>query len=76
MLNKKKSRLLAVDHLYLGVPHKECFGLLGINGAGKTTTFKMLTGDEMITYGDAWVDGYNVTNNLKKVTTDPSCIVS
>ena len=25
----------AVDHLSLGIPAGECFGLLGINGAGK-----------------------------------------
>ena len=35
----------------------QCFGLLGVNGAGKTTTFKMLTGDEWITGGDAFING-------------------
>ena len=33
----------------------QCFGLLGVNGAGKTTTFKMLTGDEDITFGEAFL---------------------
>ena len=60
-------KMIAVDHLNLGVPLGECFGLLGINGAGKTTTFKMLTGDIPITRGDAYVNGYSVKTHLKKV---------
>ena len=36
----------------------QCFGLLGVNGAGKTTTFKMLTGDEYVSEGDAFLRGY------------------
>ena len=67
MCKKYNNKFLAVDHLCLGVPHGECFGLLGINGAGKTTTFKLLTGDIDVTSGDAFVSGYSVTNDLKKV---------
>ena len=26
------SRMVAVDHLSLGIPRRECFGLLGVNG--------------------------------------------
>lgn len=37
----------------------QCFGLLGVNGAGKTSTFKMLTGEETISLGDA------IVNNLR-----------
>lgn len=48
----------AVDHLTIGVPKGQCFGLLGVNGAGKTTTFKMLTGDVPVTEGSASVAGY------------------
>ncbi|XP_071520079.1 phospholipid-transporting ATPase ABCA3 [Panulirus ornatus] len=59
--------LMAVDHLNLGVPLGECFGLLGINGAGKTTTFKMLTGDLQVSSGDAFVNGYSIKSDLKKV---------
>nr|XP_006820206.1 PREDICTED: ATP-binding cassette sub-family A member 2-like [Saccoglossus kowalevskii] len=49
-------RNIAVDHLALGVPGGECFGLLGVNGAGKTTTFKMLTGELSPTGGKAIVN--------------------
>ncbi|XP_055050856.2 phospholipid-transporting ATPase ABCA3 [Misgurnus anguillicaudatus] len=59
--------LLAVDRLSLAVGKGECFGLLGFNGAGKTTTFKMLTGDESVTSGDAFIDGYSILRDVKKV---------
>ncbi len=37
----------------------ECFGFLGVNGAGKTTSFRMLTGDEYMTTGEATLYGYD-----------------
>ncbi|XP_076054127.1 phospholipid-transporting ATPase ABCA3-like [Oratosquilla oratoria] len=57
----------AVEPLNLGVPLGECFGLLGVNGAGKTTTFKILTGDLPATSGDAFVSGFSVSKDLRKV---------
>ena len=57
----------AVDHLHLGIKTAECFGLLGVNGAGKTSTFKMLTGDESISRGQAIVKGCDVKTQIKKV---------
>uniref|UniRef100_A0A8C2YZB8 ATP binding cassette subfamily A member 3 n=1 Tax=Cyclopterus lumpus TaxID=8103 RepID=A0A8C2YZB8_CYCLU len=59
--------ILAVDRLSLAVGKGECFGLLGFNGAGKTTTFKMLTCDESVTSGDAYIDGYSILRDVKKV---------
>jgi ATP-binding cassette subfamily A (ABC1) protein 3 len=56
---------LAVDRLTVGIPDGECFGLLGVNGAGKTTTFKMLTGDETLSAGDALLDGVSVRRNVQ-----------
>ena len=56
-----------MDHINLGVPLGECFGLLGINGAGKTTTFKMLTGDFQVSEGDAFVNSYSIKGDIKKV---------
>jgi ATP-binding cassette, subfamily A (ABC1), member 3 len=41
--------------------------MLGVNGAGKTSTFKMLTGDETISSGEAWVDGISIKTNMNKV---------
>ena len=61
--------LIAVDHLSLGIPHGECFGLLGQNGAGKTSCFKMLTGDETISSGSSYIDSFDVSTNMGKVIT-------
>uniref|UniRef100_A0A6Q2ZH21 P-type phospholipid transporter n=1 Tax=Esox lucius TaxID=8010 RepID=A0A6Q2ZH21_ESOLU len=51
----KRKQKPAVDRLCVGIPPGECFGLLGVNGAGKTTTFKMLTGDSLVTSGEAFL---------------------
>lgn len=59
--------VVAVDGTSLGIPAGECFGLLGINGAGKTTTFKMLTGDESVTSGEAFINGYSIKHDLREV---------
>uniref|UniRef100_A0A4W3GUY2 ATP-binding cassette sub-family A member 2 n=1 Tax=Callorhinchus milii TaxID=7868 RepID=A0A4W3GUY2_CALMI len=66
-LSRKMGRILAVDRLCVGVRPGECFGLLGVNGAGKTTTFKMLTGDESTTGGEAFVNGNSILKDLLKV---------
>ena len=57
----------AVKNISIGIPREECFGLLGQNGAGKTTTFKMLTGDEILSSGSAYLDRYSVKSDIKKV---------
>lgn len=66
-LQKYYGAFLAVDKLSVGISEGECFGLLGVNGAGKTTTFKMLTGDEAVSSGNAWLDGYSVNSQIKQV---------
>ncbi|XP_058124970.1 phospholipid-transporting ATPase ABCA3-like [Anopheles ziemanni] len=66
-LSKSYGKFVAVNKLSVGVRHSECFGLLGINGAGKTSTFKMMTGDENITSGDAWVNGINLRTDMNRV---------
>uniref|UniRef100_A0A8C4Z4Y0 ATP-binding cassette, sub-family A (ABC1), member 2 n=1 Tax=Gadus morhua TaxID=8049 RepID=A0A8C4Z4Y0_GADMO len=65
--SRKMGRILAVDRLCLGVRPGECFGLLGVNGAGKTSTFKMLTGDESTTGGEAFVSGNSILKELLRV---------
>lgn len=56
-LNLKKTykSYPAVTSISFGVKKGYCFGLLGVNGAGKTTTFKMLSGEEVITDGNACI---------------------
>lgn len=45
----------------------EVFGLLGTNGAGKTSTMKMIVGDEPITSGKAYVNGFSCTTAMPEV---------
>ncbi|KAG1651998.1 ATP-binding cassette sub-family A member 3 [Nymphon striatum] len=66
-LTKTYGSLVAVDHLSLGITKGECFGLLGMNGAGKTSTFKMITGDENVSEGDAYLNGFSIKNDISEV---------
>uniref|UniRef100_A0A8C6DUL3 ABC transporter domain-containing protein n=1 Tax=Moschus moschiferus TaxID=68415 RepID=A0A8C6DUL3_MOSMO len=69
-LSKVKSDIvppLAVNKVSFTVQAEECFGLLGLNGAGKTTIFKILTGEESIISGDAFVNSISVSSDLRKV---------
>ncbi|KAB0401440.1 hypothetical protein E2I00_009224 [Balaenoptera physalus] len=63
----KKLPPLAVNKVSFTVQAEECFGLLGLSGAGKTSIFKMLTGEEPITSGDAFVNGLSIRSDLGKV---------
>uniref|UniRef100_A0A667HZH5 ABC transporter domain-containing protein n=1 Tax=Lynx canadensis TaxID=61383 RepID=A0A667HZH5_LYNCA len=63
----RKVPLLAVNKVSFAAQAEECFGLLGVNGAGKTSIFKMLTGEEPITSGDAFIRGLSISSHLRKV---------
>jgi len=75
LTKRYKGGLLAVDHLNVSVVPGDCFGLLGLNGAGKTSTFQMLTGDSIISSGEAWLDGYNIKTDIRQVITGNHCII-
>ncbi|KAH8378947.1 hypothetical protein KR009_002246, partial [Drosophila setifemur] len=66
-ISKRYGKKMAVKEISFHVARAECFGLLGINGAGKTSTFKMLTGDEKITSGEAFIEGTNLATHWYKV---------
>ncbi|XP_059047228.1 phospholipid-transporting ATPase ABCA1-like [Achroia grisella] len=66
-LTKFYGKRLAVNQVSFTVSESECFGLLGVNGAGKTTTFKMLMGDETMSYGDAFVGTHSVKTDITNV---------
>ncbi|XP_059350163.1 phospholipid-transporting ATPase ABCA1-like [Daphnia carinata] len=61
-----RSKEPATNRLSFGLRRGECFGLLGVNGAGKSTTFKMLTGDETVTSGNAFVGGHSILSDLRE----------
>jgi len=69
LMKKYAQNLTAVKGISFGVTPGECFGLLGVNGAGKTTTFRMLTGDEIPTEGEAWVGQYSLSKDKSEVGT-------
>ena len=66
-LVKKYEDIVAVNDLSFEVEEGEIFGLLGPNGAGKTTTIKILSGLLKPTSGSAFVGGYDISKNSKKV---------
>uniref|UniRef100_A0A5F8GTH4 ABC transporter domain-containing protein n=1 Tax=Monodelphis domestica TaxID=13616 RepID=A0A5F8GTH4_MONDO len=61
----RKVPVLAVNNISLAIMRGECFGLLGFNGAGKSTTFKMLTGDETISSGNAYFSGVSISSQIR-----------
>ncbi len=67
-LKKYYGKFMAVKGISFTLKQSECFGLLGVNGAGKTSTFKMITGDEFITDGEAYLGQTSLKNNIKSVS--------
>jgi spermidine/putrescine transport system ATP-binding protein len=49
--------IIAVDHVNMGIRHKEFFAMLGPSGCGKTTSLRMIAGFERPTSGDILIDG-------------------
>ncbi len=61
------SGLTAVDSISFQVDEGEIFGFLGPNGAGKSTTIMILTTLLKPSSGNAYVAGYDVVSQAKKV---------
>ncbi|EWS72165.1 ABC transporter family protein (macronuclear) [Tetrahymena thermophila SB210] len=57
---------IAVDNLNFGVKTGDVFCFLGVNGAGKTTTMRMLTGEETIGSGDAYIQGCKIPEQISE----------
>ena len=66
-LGKRYQNVTAVDKLNLEIRRGELFSLLGVNGAGKTTTIRMLSCLTKPTDGDAFVGGFCITREAKRV---------
>ena len=65
---------VAVDGITFAIDYDEVFGLLGPNGAGKTTSIHILSGNTKATSGNAFIGGFDVTDqnngvvNVRKIT--------
>jgi ABC-2 type transport system ATP-binding protein len=66
-LTKRFGKLVAVDHLDLGVRRGELYGFLGPNGAGKSTTLRMLCGILEPTEGEGRVLGIDLRRDPERV---------
>ncbi|MCS7113697.1 MAG: ABC transporter ATP-binding protein [Candidatus Bathyarchaeota archaeon] len=64
---KGKTVVRALDDISFRVSKGEFFGLLGPNGAGKTTLVRILATLLKASGGYAWVGGYDVDKDEKKV---------
>ena len=63
-LQPSRNRKTAVDSLSLNMYKGQITALLGHNGAGKTTIMSILTGLYTPTTGSAYINGYNVLNDM------------
>jgi len=66
-LSKQYGKFTAVDDLSLEINEGEIFGFVGPNGAGKTTTLKMIATLLKPTLGKIFIDGVEISKNLKEV---------
>ena len=66
-LTKQYGEFTALDHLDLHIDEGTVFGFVGQNGAGKSTTFSILATLLAPTSGTAFVNGYNILKDPKKV---------
>ena len=66
-LTKHYGSLTALDHLDLTIKEGDIFGYIGPNGAGKTTTMRVLATLLNPTFGQAFIDGLDVTKKGKEV---------
>ena len=60
-VKKYYEKTMAVENVSFGLEYGECFALLGVSGAGKSTTFKCLVGEEIPSFGEVAVNGFDVT---------------
>ena len=66
-LHRHFGSVRAVDDVSFAVPRGHVFGYIGPNGAGKTTSMRILATLDSPSRGDAFVDGFSVTQDPERV---------
>ena len=66
-LTKKYGELNAIHKIELKLDRGDVFGFIGPNGAGKTTTMRILATLLNPTWGEAYVGGYSIYTQPKKI---------
>ena len=61
------NKIEAIKNISFNLDYGEIFGFLGTNGAGKTTTFKCLSNEIFPTYGNIYIEGYDINKYFNKV---------
>ncbi len=64
---RKKTKKMVLNNINLEVKKNELFCLVGPNGAGKTTLIKILCTLILPTQGNAFVNGYDIVKEEKRV---------
>ena len=62
-LHKQYGKRMVVKDVDVSLERGEIVGLLGPNGAGKTTSFYMITGMIKPTFGNVFLDDFDITND-------------
>lgn len=66
-LSKSFGQVTALQNISFETERGEMFGVIGPDGAGKTTLFRILTTLLVQSSGDAFVDGYDVKGDFRKI---------
>ena len=65
----------SVNKLNLHIKRGAAVAFVGPNGAGKSTTIKILTGTISPTYGTAYINGFDVTKDIRHALFDVGSLV-
>lgn len=66
-ISKQYEEINALNNISFQVNEAEIFGLIGPDGAGKTSLFRILTTLLLPDAGEAYVQGYHVIKDYKKI---------
>ncbi|MGH2521196.1 MAG: ABC transporter ATP-binding protein [Anaerolineales bacterium] len=75
LFKSEEKQVEALKGVSFEIKPGEIFGLLGPNGAGKTTLIKCLTTLLLPTSGEAWINGYHLTQDDNPIRATVGCML-